>query len=337
MSRHWRAALAISLTLLALGLLLSQILGSPLAMQAFEQLTWQAMLLPLACTFTSVLLSGTKWYALLCALEQKLPWTTAMRALLVAWPYAAVTPSRAGDLVRAWVIKDQVPLTMGGISVVVDRLLDIQSLLILATLGALYQQWWWAAAFLVSPIVAMWAGVFWAKKSAAPHTVAPAGRFARVWWESKRTVHQLAARPQGLAVAGALSLCTWLLVQSNFFFLNRAFSSPLTIPESFGLWPLATLLGLAPITLAGMGTRDVAFILLLALSRNKIDLQSLDSAGIQTLVQSSGHFMLATVTYTALSSWMFALIGLPWTIREWSSTQQRKAKAFDEATPAAKD
>lgn len=327
MSKHWRAALAIALTLMALGLLISQIMRSPLALQAFAKLRFQDLLIPLLCTFSSVLLSASKWHTLLLALDQKLAWTTSMRALLVAWPYAAVTPSRAGDLVRAWVIQDKVPLTMGGVSVVVDRLLDIQSLLLLATLGALYQQWWWVALGLASPILALWFGVFWAKKSQAPRDKAPSEKLARVWFEAKRTVHQLAQRPKGLAVAGALSLCTWLLVQSNFYFLNQAFSSPLSVPESFGLWPLATLLGLVPITLAGMGTRDVAFIVLLALSRNQIDLGSLNAEQVQDLVASSGHLMLATVTYTALSSWMFALIGLPWTIREWISRKENPSKS----------
>lgn len=326
LSRIWRGALAIGLTLLALGVLIRQIAGSPLANQSLADLDPLALLWPLASTLSAVALSATKWHTLLVAMGQSLPWTRAMRALLVAWPYAAVTPSRAGDLVRAFVIKDQVPLPTGGVSVVVDRLLDVQSLVLLATLGALYQQWWWIAALLMSPIAALWACVFWAKKAPVAPLHAGAGKVARLWHEGKKTVQQLAQNPAGLAKAAALSLCTWLLVQCTFFLLNRAFSSPLTIPESFGLWPLATLIGLAPITLAGMGTRDIAFISLLALSRHQLTLDDLNAQTLETLIATSGHLMLATVAYTALSSWLFAIIGLPWSIREWLTRDATRAE-----------
>lgn len=322
--------MAISLTLLALALLVRQILRSPLATQSFDQLQPLDLLWPLLTTITAVLLSASKWHTLLGAMEQRLPWRTTMRALLVAWPYAAVTPSRAGDLVRAWVIKDRVPLTLGGISVVVDRLLDVQSLLVLATLGCAAHQWWWGCAFFASPILALWIGVFWAKRSPAPTSPQGASKLATIWHETKKTVHVLASRPKGLAWAGALSLCTWICVQASFYLLNLAFSSPLAVRESFGLWPIATLLGLAPITLAGMGTRDMAFIVLLALSRESISLDTLNSESIEALVQSSGHLMIATVAYTALSSWLFAIIGLPWTIREWT---KRKRAGSPEPAP----
>lgn len=317
MSRVWRGALAIALTLLALGLLVRQIVHSPLANESLASLELLALVWPVGTTLCAVALSATKWHTLLRAMGQQLPWRTAMRALLVAWPYAAVTPSRAGDLVRAFVIKDKVPLAMGGVSVVVDRLLDVQSLVLLATLGALYQRWWWIAALLLCPIAGLWTAVFWAKKSPVPPLQEDAGKLARVWHEGKKTMHHLAQNPRGLGKAAALSLCTWVLVQCTFYLLNQAFSSPLSIPESFGLWPLATLIGLAPITLAGMGTRDIAFISLLALSRKQLPLNSLNAETIETLVVTSGHLMLATVAYTALSSWLFAIIGLPWSIREW--------------------
>lgn len=318
LSKFWRAALAITLTLLALGLLIRQILRSPLATASFDQLEPIALLWPLLTTIGAVLLSASKWHTLLGAMEQHIPWRRTMRALLVAWPYAAVTPSRAGDLVRAWVIKDQVPLSLGGISVVVDRLLDVQSLLILATIGSVAHQWWWSAAFFASPIVAIWAGVVWAKQSPISENAQAQSKLAKLWQDTKHTVHLLAHRPAGLLRAGALSLCTWLLVQSSFYLLNQAFSSPLAVHESFGLWPIATLLGLAPITLAGMGTRDLAFVVLLAISREQIEFDALNTDTMQALVESSGHYMLATVAYTALSSWLFAIVGLPWTIREWT-------------------
>lgn len=317
LSRAWRGALAIGLTLLALGLLVRQIANSPLATEALHTLDPAALLWPLASTLSAVALSATKWHTLLRAMGQSLPWKSAMRALLVAWPYAAVTPSRAGDLIRAFVIRNKVPLTLGGVSVVVDRLLDVQSLVLLATIGALYQRWWWIAAALLCPILGLWIAVFWAKARPIAPLPEGAGKLARLWHESKKTVKHLAKNPTGLAQAAALSLATWLLVQCTFFLLNRAFSSPLSIPESFGLWPLATLIGLAPITLAGMGTRDVAFISLLALSRRQLNLHSLNAETIETLIATSGHLMLATVAYTALSSWLFAIIGLPWSIREW--------------------
>lgn len=318
-----KGALAIGLTALALGLLVRQISRSPLASQSFDQLDLSLLSIPLCSTCLAVLLSATKWQQLLAAMGQRLAWRTAMRALLVAWPYAAVTPSRAGDLVRAWVIRAEVPLALGGVSVVIDRVLDVQSLLILSLVGAMAQGWWLAACIIALPWIGIWALAMWLKRRPLLSKEKSQRKLWDALCEAQLALHEISSRPRALALSAGMSLCTWLLVQTSFWYLNEIFSTPLSWLESFGLWPMATLLGLVPLTLAGMGTRDVAFIVLLALSREHIHLALTEMNNIQTLVAASGHRMLATVAYTALSSWMFAIIGLPWAIHEWLSRKNQ--------------
>jgi hypothetical protein len=62
-------------------------------------------------------------------------------------------------------------------------------------------------------------------------------------------------------------------------------------------WMLATLAGLVPVTLAGMGTRDAAFVVLLQRS--------------SSVPIAEPAILAATVGYALLAIWSFALIGLP--------------------------
>ena len=67
------------------------------------------------------------------------------------------------------------------------------------------------------------------------------------------------------------------------------------------LWPVATLIGLIPVTLAGMGTRDATFIYLL---------------GARGHTVPPAAVLAATIGYSAISVGVFALVGLPFMVRE---------------------
>jgi uncharacterized membrane protein YbhN (UPF0104 family) len=61
------------------------------------------------------------------------------------------------------------------------------------------------------------------------------------------------------------------------------------------------LVGVAPLTLGGMGTRDAAFLAMLAARGVHVDPSSV---------------LVATMGYSVVAVWSFALIGLPFMARE---------------------
>lgn len=272
----------------------------------------------------AVWLSALKWSLLLRGLGYELSVLRSLRALLAAWPFAAVTPSRAGDFVRAVLVRDKIPLVAGHTSVFVDRLLDIQSLAILATVGILYffHPAWGIAAIAIA--ISIWASLFYwlSKKASAPRWIP--SRFATILLEVHKILAQLRAEKKALTLNALCSLATWCCVQWVFVGLAWAFGLTLDWREGMFLWPMATLIGLVPITLAGMGTRDLAFIAVLLLARQQSSWGSSLAYDVQQEVAKNASWFLATVSYTAVSSWLFAMIGLPLTILDVLNKQTNR-------------
>jgi uncharacterized membrane protein YbhN (UPF0104 family) len=78
--------------------------------------------------------------------------------------------------------------------------------------------------------------------------------------------------------------------------------------DTMTLWPAATLAGIAPVTLAGIGARDAAFIHLLAERGAHAD---------------PSQVLAATVGYSAVAIGFFTLVGLPFMIRETLRERRR--------------
>jgi uncharacterized membrane protein YbhN (UPF0104 family) len=85
------------------------------------------------------------------------------------------------------------------------------------------------------------------------------------------------------------------------FALLRAVGADVDLFDTCALWPVATLIGLLPLTLAGMGTRDAMFMYLLAERGHLL---------------TSVNVLAATMGYSLLNVGAFAVIGLPFMMHE---------------------
>jgi len=109
------------------------------------------------------------------------------------------------------------------------------------------------------------------------------------------------AQPGRLALAFLTSLLAWLLACAMLFVLLAVFGSVLPWWVILAGWPLAALAGTLPITLAGMGTRDGAFLLILA--------------WLRAAPSSEAAVLSATLGYAALGIWLWILVGIPFMLR----------------------
>src|SRR4029077_4803186 len=111
----------------------------------------------------------------------------------------------------------------------------------------------------------------------------------------------LLAAPARLAAASAVSLGIRGLTLGITVALLRAVDADVDLFDTCALWPVATLVGLVPVTLAGMGTRDATFLYLLSVRG--------------PLVPRAGA-LAATMGYSAIAVGFFAIVGLPFMVRE---------------------
>lgn len=263
-----------------------------------------------AASTACVLLTTARWQLVVSAMGYALPFRRALEVVLATWPLAVVTPSRANDLLRPLAVRDQIPLTAGAAGVVAEKAIDLGLLLAVAAAGAAFNALWaWAGliALVLGAEVAVIALVF--TRRAWLSGLPLVRRRPQLVGDLFDALSSLARAPGTLASIAATSLLIRLFTVLITHTLLVAVGADVSLLQTLTLWPAAMLVGVAPLTLGGMGTRDAAFLALLAAQGAHVD---------------ASHVLVATVGYSAVATGSFAVIGLPWMIRETLAVRSSK-------------
>jgi uncharacterized membrane protein YbhN (UPF0104 family) len=256
---------------------------------------------PLALSAVAVVLSGVRWQMLLAAMGFTPPLRRCLYAVLATWPVATLTPSRSGDLLRAMLLRREVPLVEGMASVVAEKWIDLQSLAAMVALGAAWSgrpAWGLAALGGLTCLVSAW----WALPLLGAKVLA----WGRPGWLCRRLPGLLAVVPRSssarlrLAGVSLLSLAAWALSIWIISDLLIAAGYHVALRHLLLAWPLSVVAAALPLTVTGFGARDGALLLLLGTLAG-------DAAG------SRGAILAATLVYPLITSWLYAFAGLPFT------------------------
>ncbi len=297
-----RLAATLLVTIAVLWLLLRRFGGGGTFAAVISGASPSWMAIALCASSACVLLGAERWRLVLAAMGHELRFRRSLEVVLATWPLAMVTPSRASDLLRPLAVRDTVPIAAATGSVLVEKAMDLLVLLLFSAAGAAAQGLWiWAAVV----------GVLSVAEVAVIATVL----INRGWLERLPVLRgRTAAIEQLFAALGALrraplQLLPPALASLGIRFLTIAILHALLVSvgarmrlfDTMTLWPVAALVGIAPLTLAGIGTRDAAFIHLLAERGSSVD---------------PTQVLAATVGYSAIAIGVFAVVGLPFMIRE---------------------
>jgi glycosyltransferase 2 family protein len=248
-------------------------------------------------SFLCVVLGVVRWQQMVAMFGHHLPFKRGLSATLAVWPLVLIAPSRSNELLRAWPVRDVVPGTVGAGSVITEKVFDLLLLLGVAAAGTAAQGLWgWSAAFTLG-VLTLTGGLWGVSRAATRSRLGWTGR-----WRPKLelaltglTALRLRWR-RGLAVCG-LSLLIRLLTIAILALLLRAAGAQIEAAAIWSLAPAALLAGLLPFTLTGIGVRDAAFVYLLVLSGQP--------------PQDPAPVIAATLAYSVVSTWAFALLGAP--------------------------
>lgn len=255
-----------------------------------------------------VLLGALRWQLVLRAMGYRLTFRRLLTVMLATWPPGVVVPSRANEVLRAVAIREAVPLAAGTGSIVAEKLIDLFVLLAFACVGAVLAGLWLGAvaigavaALQVLAVVLLGKRRSWLAE--LPLLKARPGALKRLFAASD----VLAERPFDLGIVSLVSLSIRVLTVGVGHALLVAVGAGIPLFHTLTLWPVAILAGILPVTLGGMGTRDAAFIYLLR------------TAGVPA---SGASVLAATMGYSAVAMWSFAVIGVPFMLREAGARSQ---------------
>jgi uncharacterized protein (TIRG00374 family) len=294
----WRVIPVAGFTAIVVWILVRNLAGAQEFADAFANARWEYGAASVGLLFVCQIVAAHRWMLILDALGHPIPFGRAARAMLATWPMALLAPARASDLLRALAIADLCPPLRGAGSVLAEKAIDVQSLCLLAIVGSI--------AFGVPLVAVLAAGMLvceWIFVWALVHRRAAIAKLPLLRRKPEKLEQVLVAftallqRPARLALVSATSLVSWILATALFQCLLLMFDAEVGIVATLALWPGAIFAGMLPLTLAGMGTRDAAFIYLLR------------AAG-HTPVHE-GAVLAATLGYSAVGTWLFAILGIP--------------------------
>jgi len=268
--------------------------------------------------FITTFISILRWQLLLKG-EVILPLGKATKIFLAAMSLNSIMPSKLGDLSKALFLKQEsiVGIKRGFDTVFLEKLLDLASLCMLFVFGAfslskINQKVVYALIFFSIAVVIFTVLFITMDQKSNPLNLLvfkflrPFPRLKTLIEDTQKYLSQLKKNHLRLFIIISMSILLWALhlIQIYYFFLTLR--APVTIMEVFGLVPTAILIGLMPLTIGGMGTRDAVLIYLFSANY-----------GYETM---AGIGLLVSTRY-----WVPSLVGLPFLRRYLSGSTRNVA------------
>lgn len=203
---------------------------------------------------------------------------------------ASVTPSKAGDLVKAYYLKDKIPISKTVGSVLTEKALDIFILLLLCLIGLVFYPRLWM--LIIAVIIIIGIIVFFVLSHLDVNLP------IKESWNDKLQNMLLSTRAlikdkKKFFVVAIDTSALWFIaiIQTVFFFFALGIDVPLLF--TMANIPIAIFVGMIPVTLGGMGTRDSAIILLFSNYGNPSELLSVG------------------ILFSLFRYWLLSLMGIP--------------------------
>lgn len=268
---------------------------APIGLALFAWIVWSAgpeqlvknllsvnpvyLLLAVSLVPFNVLLKGAKWKLVLGKLGQKVSLACACRNWLIGLFVATLTPGRLGDFVKALYARDAgLPLGAGTAAVFVERLIDLVALFSLAAMGVVT-----AAAllgsettsivllvsFIVGGLVSLWAVtqrnvVAKVAKPFFNHIIPQRYKDTlRVGFgDMYNSISSVTKKPLFLLSLLFLTYLSWVMSSLTTWLIALSLGIEIPLVYIVTFVPIATILELIPITVAGFGTREATFVFL---------------------------------------------------------------------------
>ena len=206
-----------------------------------------------------------RWRGLLARRGYHYPLRRSYAAVLSSMYLGVVTPGRVGDVLRIQYVRHEIdtPYAEGLAVTIMDRFCDLYVLGAVAAVGAVhfapvlpedlvYATWLAVAIALLAPLLLL-------AKGPAEMFGVLLRRFAKRWHASFDELMgaMRALARSGLVMAIALTVAAFVVIYAHGWLISRAMGIELSYLDVAGLLSATSLLGLMPISISGVGVREL--------------------------------------------------------------------------------
>jgi len=288
-TKWFKTLLLVSITLLIFYLLFRRI-DFFAVLDILKRVSIWYLLLAFLLTMLSIVMLVLRWQEILKSMNHRVPFLRCFLIVVGIWPLSAISPSKSGDLLRANSLRNEIPVSKVAGSVLTERALDILSLVVFSLVGSIIFGKL-EILFIAIIILAVITLVF---------IIANIGLrlpIKEVWQEKLDNL---------LLSTRTFAQNKWTFVLIVFLTFGKSFAQILQAKILFhavdvqvplliaaAVFPIAIFVGLIPITLSGMGTRDSAIVFFFS--------------GYASVSQA----LAVGILYSFFGYWLLSIIGLP--------------------------
>ena len=234
--------------------------------------------------------SGLKFKMLVEMIGYRVGWIKCQKITFATFPLNVILPSKSGDLAKSWALKGILPVSQGVGIVILDRVIDLILLCLMSFVGSIFINDIKLLILSLSALFIGIAGMFLLYKA---RNINSNNRFLRHIKDIGYATRCLIYNRKYFITIFSISIFIWLGSAFQILLIYSAVGKHVPLTFGIAVVPIAILIGILPITIAGMGTRDLSLVYLFsAYSTNSASL----SVGI---------------LFSFLRYWILALIGIP--------------------------
>ncbi|MDP2729869.1 MAG: lysylphosphatidylglycerol synthase transmembrane domain-containing protein [Dehalococcoidales bacterium] len=260
------------------------------------------LVVALLLSLLSVAVTTKRWQTLLKTLGYAFRYKESLYLILGSLPLSSITPAKAGDVIKAYYLKDKVPSVKTIGAVVAERTFDVFSLVLLSLIGMLFRQRYELASIafiMLVCIIVIFVLARFTTRFRLP-------LIKDLWNERIQdlilSLRLLTGSKTAFSTVLSYSLLIWFIsiAQTLTFFYAVGLDIPLAV--TLANVPIAIFIGLIPVTLGGMGTRDAAIIFLFS------------------EFASPEQLLGVGILFSIFRYWLLSLIGIPFMRKMMSKT-----------------
>ena len=267
---------------------------------------WTTWLFATLLTLSFPIMSALRWHLVLAGMNYDVPVTRCLLIILGVWPMTAISPSKTGDLLKAYSLRHEFSSVVVAGSILTERALDLLMLAGFALVGGL--------AFRDLTISVVAGVVILGVLSVVALTRLPlslpfGSRLQAKADDLLLSLRVLGRSPRILTQVLLITAANWgaSIVQTKLLF--DGVGANVSLAFTAAALPVAIFAGLLPVSLGGMGTRDTAFVVLFS-----------DYA-------RSGQGLAVGLLYSFFGYWLLAVLGLPFIKKGLLSTDKSDSSA----------
>lgn len=258
--------------------------------RVIQNIGWLYFFLAFATLIPSFFLSIVRWHMVIRAAGFNVSFWKIFK-IIGSSLSLSIVPGRLGDLARSYPLRNKIPMSQSIGTIVLEKIIDVCVLIVFSGIGLMF----WG-----HPVIA--GLMFFLALGAIPLLGALNLLIKKLSLENGLVnklrdaifiLNEVKKRKLTLFIAILASGGNWTISMIQIYWLFKAVGSAVPLSAVFAFQPLSIFMGLIPITIAGVGTRDSA---ILYFFRNF-------AAPEQSLAVG--------ILYGLQSYWITALLGIP--------------------------